>query len=89
MNKLKQLIVDFIINKLLRRHKFLPTTLIKTSNGSTLFEVEMILYDIKLEPVTIVKKYGSTSGQVYSISYPSILDYVEHKGLAPGGMEVQ
>ena len=83
---MKKLIVKLLM-KLLRKPKFLTSDLIRTRNGDTIYEVESVMYDLQLEPVIIVKKYpGGT--KIYSVSYPTILDYVEHKGKAPGSMVV-
>jgi len=81
--------VKFIRKHILMDHKFKPTDIIKSRNGDQLFEVEETYYDRDLEPVYIVKKYGSSSGQVYSISYPTILDFIEYKGKAPGSNTVE
>ena len=84
---MKKFLLNIIKRFLLRKHKFKTTDLIKTKNGASLFEVELMAYDSNLEPVLFVKMYpGGT--KTYSISYPSILEYVEHKGIASGGMDI-
>ena len=90
MNKVKQFFRNLIIKlaqKAIRKHAFLPTTLIRTRNGSGILEVEALMYDKGLEPVLIVKKYGG-NGQLFSVSYPAVLEFVEHKGIAPSVLEV-
>jgi hypothetical protein len=90
MKKIKEKFNKFLVSflkKLLRKPKFLTSDLIKTRNGDVLYEVEAVMYDLSLEPVIIAKRYpGGT--KVYSISYPTVLDYVEYKGKAPGSMDV-
>lgn len=83
----KKIAVESIRTQVLMPHKFKTTDLIRSKNGSGLLEVEMMMYDTDLNPVHVVTKYGG-SGQYYTVSYPAILEYVEHKGAVPGSMEI-
>ena len=86
--KIKSFLLRLVKKYLLMDHKFLPSTLIRTRGSSSLFEVEAVMYDLELKPVLITKRYGSTTGKVYSITHPGELEFIEHKGMAHSGTDI-
>lgn len=87
MKKLYYTITDFFISCVvfslrfvLRKHRFKPSDLIYKSGTRVIYEVDMNFYDSKLNPVTIVRRFGGKT-HLYSIDHHSILEYVEYREL--------
>lgn len=83
---LKQRLGLKFLAKLLNKHPFATTTLVKPEGNATLFEVEALYYDKNLEPVTILKKYGQTG--LYSFHNEDLLGFKEYKKIPSDEIEI-
>ena len=73
--------MKFLINllkKLLKKHKYPESCLIKRENSDTVYEIQKNYYDVNLNPVVLAMEYGGV--RLITIDHIDILGFVEYTG---------